>query len=348
MRVTIKIEKTTFFSNQENQIYNEFIDKGEIKKALALIQKSRTTDQKRIANKHYHEGELWYFLSEYEKAKESYQYALSYDDSNPIYFRTLARIESTLGRYVQSLNCLEEALVLLNNDSTQLFERTNVLNDIGRAHENLKHYDLAFEFYKKSLHETKKIAGKEHNSYAATLSNIAHLHNHLGNMAAAKKLYREVLSIDLKINGKDHIQTGTTYNNIGGVYLKSNNYEKALEFFNKALSILKKKLHKYNFKIAILEMNIAICLSGLGMKKNAIEKYKLAESLLLYSFDDLHPDISLVRSNLAHCLYYSGDYNSAIKYMVLAIDGYVATYGELDKDTRELKKNLKLMKNRSL
>ena len=344
-----KQDKSPLSTVQKNREYNDLVSEGKLNKALELIRGDDSDNNEFMAKKLYHEGELWYYLSEYQQAKESFRNASILDSRNPKYLKRLASIESDFGNYTLSLEHLTKAYNLIEADDQSLaHERAHILNDLGKTHEGLKHFSKAYELYEESLSLTEHLCGKDNEFYVTTLSNVAHLHTVLGKLKDVAETFKIVLDIELKLYSGEHVNLGYTYNNIGGVLMTANNHIKALLLFNKAHSIFSNKLHSNNFLIAILEMNIAICLSATGEKNEAIATYKSSELKLLHHFDSLHRDVSLVRSNLAHCLYYNGNYKEAISYMKLAIEGYINNYGELDKETRELKANLKKMVKRTL
>ncbi|CAF1396031.1 unnamed protein product, partial [Rotaria sordida] len=113
---------------------------------------------------------------------------------------------------------------------------------IGLMKDKQGQYNVAIEFYEKSLDINEKILPPNHPSLATSYNNIASVHKNMGDYSKALEFYEKALKIDEKTLPPNHPHLATSYNNIGLVYNNMGDYSKALEFYEKSLKIREKAL----------------------------------------------------------------------------------------------------------
>lgn len=135
--------------------------------------------------------------------------------------------------------------------NTKLLElKANAVNNYGYYQMELSNYDVAIEYYKKSLLLAEKIP--DSSLIAVCYNNIANIYSMRGESARAIEYYKTSGEIRSRIG--DRSSLATIYNNIGNLHSRLGSYEMALDNLFKSLEIIKDE--KSSPKLGILYNNI--------------------------------------------------------------------------------------------
>ncbi len=134
--------------------------------------------------------------------------------------------------YKQSLNYYSIAYDLIKQtDSINLI--SDVLNNMGVAHDFLGEYDDAIRYYDIAIN-----LNTEHNNKAGlamTINNIGALYFFWGKYDLALENYLNALKYDIELGNKE--SEAGSYENIAIIYKNKKQYKKAADYYNKALKI---------------------------------------------------------------------------------------------------------------
>ncbi|MEG4626773.1 CHAT domain-containing protein [Microcoleus sp. w1-18aA5] len=191
-------------------------------------------------------------LGEYELALDFYQQALAIP---PPYFAedrlaklfNAATLYEALGQYELALKLYQESLEISRERVLLVFDSRGAIGSIGGEVRNLKaiagihyrleKYELALDFYQKSLAILKTIDDKtdKKNLEAGTLQSIGVVYLAQGKYELALKFLQEALTILKPLGYKE--SEGVMLSNIGQVYFEQGKYELAWDFYQQALVI---------------------------------------------------------------------------------------------------------------
>lgn len=134
-----------------------------------------------------------------------------------------------------------EKIIALSNNKDLICE-AEIYNNIGNILEDLKKYDDAIDYHKKSLALRERIYGPESPEVARSLNNIGNIMSDLNKHEEALEYHINALKIKESTLGKFHRSTAISYNNIGAEYANLNNYSDAIKSRKTAIEIYEKIL----------------------------------------------------------------------------------------------------------
>jgi len=111
-------------------------------------------------------------------------------------------------------------------------------NNIGYILRQQKNYDLALEYFRRSLELTDS-AVHIPNLRALTLNSVGHIYRMQGQYEKSELAHLESLAVLKEVENADFAQA-TTLNNLGKLYLEQERYEQALQHFFQTLTLEKK------------------------------------------------------------------------------------------------------------
>ncbi|MEL7534717.1 MAG: tetratricopeptide repeat protein [Bacteroidota bacterium] len=148
-------------------------------------------------------GILMQTLGDYEQALVHYNHALDIYDREQILPRktmTMSNIGYLLervGRYQQSIDILEEALVIVKSAPKPSFRAISVLSaNLGVAHESKGDYEMALTFYEQSLEIKQRL--KNPDPAIGMLANIFGIYSTMGNLPLAEQYYQQAWQLALQ------------------------------------------------------------------------------------------------------------------------------------------------------
>ncbi len=179
-------------------------------KAIPLHEKSMEITASRTGQKHEdyalilnNIGICYQGLFEYEKAIEYHQNAITIRDSlqnnsrdRIQSYNNISNVLTRLGDYTASLNYLNKALALCEEDTTiQKFYKASILTNIGSYNVSLKNYRAAEISTRAAIALKSTIFGKSHPDLVTPINNLGDIYVYLGKFDSATLYYNEALEI---------------------------------------------------------------------------------------------------------------------------------------------------------
>ncbi len=172
-------------------------------------------------------------------------------------------------------------------------------------------YDLAEEWYERSVKICRSRLGQEHPDVAASKDNLALLYKTQGRYEEAEPLYVSALEMYSKILGEEHPCVAKSKNNLAELYKAQGRYEKAEPLLLKALEMNKRILGEEHPDVATSKNNLAELYLSQG-------RYEKAEPLLVEALEmrknilgQEHPNVATSNNNLAGLYLSQGRYEKA-------------------------------------
>ena len=176
---------------------------------------------------------------------------------------------------------IKEALSLYLEIYVEQNENSKLLFHIGNAYLQTKRFDLAIEYYEKTI----SIDQNHFNAY----NNLGGTLSTLGRYKEAIEIYKKTLKI--KPDFSD------AYNNLGGCYHNLNQYEDSIINYNKAIKLNPDNFGAYN--------NLGSAYKEINQNENAINNYNKAIQI--------KPDYYVAYNNLGNLFQEIKLYEDAIK-----------------------------------
>ncbi len=180
----------------------------------------------------------------------------------------LGHIYCSIDKYDEALEYFNETFEIyrkiygddeidLNIESPVLKNSASVLNSVATIYLSFGKYDIALEYFNKSLEIYRKIFGTDVNTeIAALLCNIGSLYSNIDNNDRAIKYMNESLEINKKIPGTD-LNIAKNLNHIAAFYIKTGNYYEAEKNLIESLKIYK-EIYETDIDPVIAETKINI------------------------------------------------------------------------------------------
>ncbi|HBF87783.1 MAG TPA: hypothetical protein DDX39_03995 [Bacteroidales bacterium] len=185
------------------------------------------------------------------------------------------------------------------------------LRNVGSAYTNLGNYNLANDFFIKSLKIYQEI--KDEYGISKCYLNIGTIHYRQGTYDKAISYFIRSLQIYEKLGFKKGIADGST--TVGLIHYQQHNYDKALKYFENSLKIYE-ELNE-NRGISICYMNIGNVYKDQGYHEKAIEYYsnsiKIAEKI------GDKQGISRCYTNMGIVFYNQKNYEKVITYFLKSL-----------------------------
>ena len=155
----------------------------------------------------------------------------------------LGRNYDLLDNQDDSYKHLKEAeKIVVQSNNKDLICESEIYNNLGNILEDLKKYDDAIDYHKRSLTIRERIYGSESPEVARSLNNIGAVMSHMNKHEEALEYHINALKIKESTLGKFHRSTANSYNNIGCEYEYLNNYSEAIKSRKTAIEIYEKML----------------------------------------------------------------------------------------------------------
>jgi tetratricopeptide (TPR) repeat protein len=257
-------------------------------------------------------GEIYRRKSDYNKADKYYQIAEEMATSDEL----RGRVKLKKGVLLREKGIFDEALKVLK--SAEKFiegsDKAKLYNELGIIHFSATgKYNLAFDYYNKSLEINLKEFGEESIKVAEIYTNLGALYFDKGDFDKGLEYMKRSLNIKRSILGDTHPQIAINYNNMGVVYATMGNMEEALSNFEKSLDIRLSFFGENSYHAVSCYMNLGLIYKDMGRYEQALKLTRKAIQICLSIGGKENPRI--IRSYLNIGLIYMeiGDYNNAMK-----------------------------------
>lgn len=262
-----------------------------------------------------------------------YQKLGQYTQAEPLYHRSLAIREKTLGPdhpdVAASLNNLASLYQkqgqyaqaeTLHLRSLAIDEKTmgsdhpyvaEDLNNLANLYQRQGRYTQAEPLYQRSLAIRENALGTDHPDVAQSLKNLAGLYYYQGHYAQAEPLIRRSLAIDEKILGPNHPLVASDLNNLAGIYIDQGQYAQAEPLLVRSLTIDKNALGSSHPDVASDLSSLAglYIAQGQYAKAEPLNRLSLAIQEQILGLE--HPLVASELNNLALLYYYQSKFSQA-------------------------------------
>ncbi|XP_068713381.1 tetratricopeptide repeat protein 28-like [Montipora foliosa] len=205
---------------------------------LAIAKSVEDRDREGMA--HFHLGDAYLNLPNYQQAIKNYAQALH------IFIETGCRAEEgstygnlgiayfSLGNFRQAVEYYEKRLSIAKEVGDNAGEGS-AYGNIGNAYLSLGNFKQAIEYHEKHLSIAKEVGDRA--GEGSAYGNLGSANLRLGDFKQAIAYCERSLSIAKEVG--DRVAEGSAYGNLGNCYLSLGNLKQAIEYYEKRLSIAK-------------------------------------------------------------------------------------------------------------
>lgn len=289
-------------------------------------------------------GQLYERASQYDKARDEFSKALSLDPKQAASLLDIGRVEIKSGNAQKGLEYLTRAQAMAiesGNDE----ERSEILQAMGVAYDELNKHEDAIRSYQDSLEIKRKLGLKKgiadslqaiassqsllgqpdqaiKNFNAAldirreigdtagtgdVLNDLAQFYSDRGQYDQALKLFKESLQDEIDVGNENN--QGLVLNNIGNTYSFKADYQNARTYYEQALQVREKL--KVSSDIADTLHNLADTLGNLSQYDQALQDYERALDLRRNGGD--RRGVAIESSSMGALFAFQGRYGAALR-----------------------------------
>ncbi|CAF1352944.1 unnamed protein product [Rotaria sordida] len=183
---------------------------------------------------------------------------------------------------------------------------------IGLIKNNQGQYNVAMEFYEKSLALYEKILPPNHPDLAAFYNNIGSLYYNMGEYSKALSSYERSLEIRKIALPPNHPDVASSYTGIGLVYSNMGEYVKALSSYERSLEIKKIALPPHHPDLAASYLNIGSLYYNMGKYSEALSSYQQSLEIRKIALPPNHPDLASSYTGIGLVYSNMGEYSKAL------------------------------------
>ncbi len=287
------------------KIKNYKLSESHLKNALVIFNINNNGEPKREVNSALELVDLYGEKGDYAKCLNYFQIALNIAKKNndP---NLIGRSYTTYSNQLLEMKKFSESLEAANNAisvyQSEVEDRKGLVSNYlnaGTALLELKQYDEALSFFKKSLDLNNTVGDVE--TEWKLINNIATTFQYKKNYKDALDYFHRSLDIATEYEVNDYM--AINFHNIGDVYLDQKNYATAIEYFHKAIIYSVEDFNESDVTASPSTQSISLiknkadflkhlskkaaCLKGLSEQKDrernlklALENYQLASQLI--------------------------------------------------------------------
>ncbi len=207
----------------------------------------------------------------------------------------LVVIYSRLHLYDKAQKIAEKLLAFCKNDRSNSTYYA-ILDELGNLHIKKKEFNLALEFFEKSLIEKIRFHGETYIAKNTHALNLGNLHYNQSKYDIALEKYTESLNLYSEAVVEENAELAHRYFLVGKTLIKKKNYKGAMQYFEKALAI-REKQHSMHPETALVHKKMAEVFRLQKRYKEAISSNE--KSLKIYLYND---DIQHISKTLAYLL----------------------------------------------
>ncbi len=232
-------QKINFLNDWAFELAPNDFDQAHVYATTALFLADSIDNTKLMAKSHNRLGVIYYFLTAYDKALESYYASLKISEEN-IDSVEISRASNNIGLVYSEINSFENALkyyrraldyITLNTD---YYFISNIFNNIGIIYRHQQKIDSAFHFYNKALIINKNIG--DIRSLAKNRNNLGNLYNDIEDYKSAEIQYREALFLN-RTSG-NNFEMARNYINLSDITAKKGDYTTSQAFLDSSRQLL--------------------------------------------------------------------------------------------------------------
>jgi tetratricopeptide (TPR) repeat protein len=252
------------------------------------------------------------------------------EDENPA-----AYLMTILGRYLHSIDALEEAEPLLMR-ALEIDESSNgpdhpivaiELNNLALLHVETNRYSKAEPLYRRAIAIFEASYGLDHPSVALGLNNLAGLLVETNRHAEAEPLFRRAIAIEEAFYGPDHPNVAKGLSNLARLLQETNRQSEAEPLFRRALANEEASYGLEHANVARGLNNLALLLQEVNCLNEAELLFRRALRIYEASYGPEHRNVAIGLDNLARLLCETNHHAEAEPLFRRAIRIYEASLG---------------------
>jgi len=324
-----------------NNIAEMHYELGDNEKAMELYQKVFEIEKELYGEDHHtvvttlsNMGLTCNQMGKHEKAEDYYLKALACnrcesEDSALIYVN-LGGLYLNMNKLQDAMRCYETADELIRDiygDKENPLQ-SSCYAGMASCFKETDDFNMAIDYYKKSLDVNKALYGEEHPQVATNLNSIGSFYNEIGKYEEAQTFLFQALAINTMVYGKHHPSIATDYNNIGFSYCQLGNYDEALKYYQRALAIDKDYYGLHHVDVAIRMANIGAIYGDLKDYPKALEYITAALGIFKEIVGEKHLKTISCYNNTADIYVEMEEYDKAEEILKKVLDLSIAVYGD--------------------
>jgi tetratricopeptide (TPR) repeat protein len=280
-------------------------------------------------------GSIYFFLGDYDKAKELLTKGLMGLNKDERKYSTqiayglmhLGMVYRKLGNYKKARKLLEESLSSYNKDGSQNYKEIALaLEYLGMIFRNLGEYKKGKECLQQGLKIYKTHYPENYAAIARASIYLGYIHKDLGDYKEAEKLLMQGLLLYTKHSSSDHtgIARGLVY--LANVHRELGNYEKAKNLLEQSLEIFKKHFPESHTKVAWVLVSLGNVYKDLGKYDKAKNCFEKSSKIYGKYFGNSHVKVALSLINLGDVYKQLGKYREAKDLITKNLPIYEKSY----------------------
>lgn len=305
--------------------------------AISKNQNAIILSKLNIANDYYQLGVLKELQFELLQAKSNFEKSIQYDSLNPLYIKSLGRIQYKVAEYDQSNLLLIEALQYCDSNSTsEINLKSEIYLLLGLNYQAKDKFDKSIESIEKAIYFREKIADKDLKQIAALYKQLALVWyakgEYLNTINYCNKSFATLLKInqnngtDLKIPNSDFrrmppfvkpeesIDRILGFDNLGIVCTIKGEYLKAIAYFEKYIKQITKDLGPNHPEVAVGYNRLGTVWYSMKEFDKSLHCFENAKKINLSIYGETHPVVAISYNNIGKCLLAKNKSDSALIY----------------------------------
>ena len=221
----------------------------------------------------------------------------------------------------------------------RLFEEAKVPKALSSVYENLASvyfdkadYELAKDFYVKSLNLRKQIFDEKHPSIARSEMLLGKVYAHLQKYQDALDCYNSAIQYNENM--------GEIYINFGDLYSFQNEFNTAMDYYEKALAFYTDKYGNEHSCTAMAYSKTASALYLLDKYDQAMDHFMLALKIFQKVYPKDHKDIAVTLNNIANILVETNQFDVALGLYMRALEIYREHFSNTHPQLRTTRQNI--------
>jgi len=243
-----------------------------------------------------------------------------------------------MGEFIKA----EDVYKVLLEDSYEDDEKAQFNHHLGVIKDGQGEYQMAIEFYKKSIQINKRILAPDHHFLASSYTGIGLAYLKIGDYSKALSSHEKALEIFQKTLSSNNPRIAKSYGNIGKVYDEMGDYSKALLSHEIALTIFQKTLPLTDPSMAICYYDIGNVYNKMGEFSKAISSHEKALEIRYKILPSNHPLLAASYNSVGELYGKIGEYSKGLPFIKRAVDVGQRSLPENHPDLEHYRNSLKL------
>ena len=209
-------------------------------------------------------------------------------------------------------------------------------NHLGVLFDRIGDYNVAGEYYQKSLNIRTRALGPDHVLVGDTMNDYAVALYHNGHFDEAYEKMKIAVEIKIRaVSTREHPTVAYSLYRMGDVLRKQGKDDEALETYTEALQVQTKTLNEFHTDVASTCNSMAVCYYNQGHFAQSLGMYERALKINISAVGNDHAEVGETYNDMAAAYNKLGDCNRASEYYEKALKIRLKKFGERNKDTAQ-------------